>query len=265
MRRPQKINKLNCRKATRNIVRFLIGLLVIIGISSTNALISNDHVFGVNSPNNNLRDFNTSIRQEVSICISGFCINTPNIPDVIKAPIEQSINSAVRDQLRSFLSSEIPITGTEHKLYPSISELPGGRFAPNVLYLSGFQSSQVIPPGDYEIPVHFYCTKVYTLNGAGNRFRLARLEGRLSNALSALYQRASLNKVPIQDVQVLSWSMQSGIPYDNLSKESKNLVNRLIPDYRQELNGSFTDQTINFWNTLSATTRLPSLDETLNQ
>jgi hypothetical protein len=258
------MNQLNYHKQLRAIARFLIGILVVVSINLIDSSIFVNRVFGANSSNKNLLNV-TPDRDKVSICIAGFCVNTPNIPNIIKAPIEQGINSAIRDQLRSFLSSEIPITGTEHKLYPSTPELPGGRFAPNTLYLSALQSSQYIPSGDYEIPVHFYCTKVYTLNGAGNRFRLARLEGRLSNALSNLYQRASLNNVPIQDVQVLSWSIQSGVPYDNLSNESKRLVDRLIPDYRQELNGSFTDQTIRFWNTLAAVTPLPSLDETLNQ
>ncbi|MCL1493999.1 MAG: hypothetical protein M1G31_25130 [Pseudanabaena sp. Salubria-1] len=259
------MNKVNRHKITKAIARFLIGFLAIILLSLINASISGDRAFGTNSLNKDFSVVSRPDNQKVGICIAGFCVNTPNIPDIIKAPIEQGINSAIKDQLRSFLSGEIPITGTEHKLYPSTFELPGDRFAPNTLYLSALQPSQVIPSGDYEIPVHFYCTKVYTLNGAGNRFRLAKLEGRLSNALSNLYQRASLNNVPIQDVQVLSWSIQSGVPYDNLSRESKNLVDRLIPDYRQELNGSFTDQTIQFWNTLAAITPLPSLDETLNQ
>ena len=259
------MNKVNRHKITKAIARFLIGFLAIILLSLINASISGDRAFGTNSLNKDFSVVSRPDNQKVGICIAGFCVNTPNIPDIIKAPIEQGINSAIKDQLRSFLSGEIPITGTEHKLYPSVLELPGDRFAPNTLYLSALKPSQVIPSGDYEIPVHFYCTKVYTLNGAGNRFRLAKLEGRLSNALSNLYQRASLNNVPIQDVQVLSWSIQSGVSYDNLSRESKNLVDRLIPDYRQELNGSFTDQTIQFWNTLAAITPLPSLDETLNQ
>ena len=259
------MNKVNRHKITKAIARFLIGFLAIILLSLINASISGDRAFGTNSLNKDFSVVSRPDNQKVGICIAGFCVNTPNIPDIIKAPIEQGINSAIKDQLRSFLSGEIPITGTEHKLYPSVLELPGDRFAPNTLYLSALKPSQVIPSGDYEIPVHFYCTKVYTLNGAGNRFRLAKLEGRLSNALSNLYQRASLNNVPIQDVQVLSWSIQSGVSYDNLSRESKNLVDRLIPDYRQELNGSFTDQTIQFWNTLASVTPLPSLDETLNQ
>ena len=87
----------------------------------------------------------------------------------------------------------------------------------------------------------------------------------MSNVLSTLYQRASLNKVPIQDVQVLSWSIQSGVSYDNLSSSSKQLVNQLIPDYRQQLEGSFTDKAIKYWNSLSRATSLPSLDATLNQ
>ncbi|MBE9234302.1 hypothetical protein IQ231_22295 [Cuspidothrix issatschenkoi LEGE 03284] len=217
------------------IAYFLVGFLVISSITLPGTIFNYSRVLAANSSNQTEVNLSNSNDNKVGICIAGFCIKTPPIPQPLKKPLEEGANSLIKDQLRSFLKDEIPITGTEHKLYPTTSQVPGGQFTPQTLYLNAVNSSQVIPPGDYEIPVHYYCTKVYTLNGAGNRYRLARLNGRLSNVLSTLYQRASLNKVPIQDIQVLSWSIQSGVSYDNLSSSSKQLVNQLIPDYRQQL------------------------------
>ncbi len=251
------------KKMTKKFIDyFLVGFFVISSITLHGTIFNYSRVLAANSSNKTEVNLSSPNDNKVGICIAGFCIN---IPEPLKRPIEGPVNSLIKDQLRSFLKDEIPITGTEHKLYPTTLQVPGGQFTPQILYLNALNSSQVIPPGDYEIPVHYYCTKVYTLNGAGNRYRLARLNGRLSNVLSTLYQRASLNKVPIQDVQVLSWSIQSGVSYDNLSSSSKQLVNQLIPDYRQQLEGSFTDKTIKYWNSISQLTPLPSFDATLNQ
>jgi hypothetical protein len=243
---------------------FLLGFLVANGIVLSGRISNHNQVLAA-SPLNQAKD-NLSISNDLkaNICILGICIDTPPILEPLTKPIEEGANALIKDQLRSFLSNEIPITGSEHQLYETTSQLPGDQFSPQILYLSALNASQVISPGDYEIPVHFYCTKVYTLNGAGNRYRLARLSGRLSDALSTLYQRASVNNVPIQEVQVLSWSIQSGVSYDNLSSSSKQLVNQLIPEYRQELDGSFIDKTIKYWNDVSRLTSLPSLDSTLN-
>ena len=243
---------------------FLLGFLVANGIVLSSKISNHDKVLAA-SPLNQVKD-NLSISNDLKadICILGFCVNTPAILEPLKKPIEDGANAFIKDQLRSFLSNEIPITGSEHQLYPTTSQLPGDQFSPQILYLSALNASQVIPPGDYEIPVHFYCTKVYTLNGKGNRYRLARLSGRLSDVLSTLYQRASVNNVSIQEVQVLSWSIQSGVSYDNLSSSSKQLVNQLIPEYRQELDGSFIDKTIKYWNDASRLTSLPSLNSTLD-
>ena len=115
-------------------------------ISNINAAnSSNKTEVNLSSPNDN----------KVGICIAGFCIN---IPEPLKRPIEGPVNSLIKDQLRSFLKDEIPITGTEHKLYPTTLQVPGGQFTPQTLYLNALNSSQVIPRGDYEIPVHYYCT-----------------------------------------------------------------------------------------------------------
>ncbi|WP_157867681.1 hypothetical protein [Gloeothece citriformis] len=245
-------------------LRFLGGFLAITLLALIEVTLSTAPVTGTVTREQNETMNPKVINPEVAICLLGFCVDVPPILKPLEKPIENEINEVIKNQLRSFLADEIPISGTEHQLYPTTSQLPGGQFTSQTLYLNALNASQVIPSGDYEIPVHFYCTKVYTLNGGGNRYRLARLNGRLSDALSALYQRASVSDAPIQDVQVLSWSIQSGVSYDNLSSSSKQLVNQLIPDYKQKLDGSFIDKTIKYWNDLSRLTSLPSLDSTLN-
>ncbi|GCL56846.1 hypothetical protein NIES3806_42150 [Microcystis aeruginosa NIES-3806] len=49
----------------------------------------------------------------------------------------------------------------------------------------------------------------------------------MSQALSALYKRASLSEVPVQDIQKLSWSIQTGVSYHKLPESSQILVDQL--------------------------------------
>ncbi|MGI2907148.1 hypothetical protein [Tolypothrix sp. VBCCA 56010] len=198
----------------------------------------------------------TDFKKKVAVCLP-FVGCTEDV-------IKRGANEVVKNQLRSFFKDEIPIVGTEHKFYPKNKELPGKPFSPKTLYLISLKDSDVLPPSDYEIPAHFYCTKVYTLNGSGNRYVLAKLDGKMAKALSTLYQRASRAGVPIQDVQVLSWSMQAGVPYSSLPQNSQALVDKLIPEYRDKMDVSFYDKTINLWSQISRQTSLPSFDQVLN-
>lgn len=201
-------------------------------------------------------------------CVFGVCVGVPDPVDgVIGDPAQTAINGVVKQQLRQILRSEIPIVGTEQKLLPKVKELPGVPFHPQTLDIQALRGDQVIPPGDYEIPVHMYCTKVHTLNGAGNQYIFAKLNGRMAPALSALYERASRAGTQTEQIQVLSWSIQIGVPYKNLPEESKRLVNQLIPEYIPQMQEGLAERITSQWNKVSSTTRgtLPSFESTLNQ
>lgn len=199
-------------------------------------------------------------------CLFGVCVNVPDAVDrVIGDPAQRLVDNAIKTQLRKLLQDEIPISGTNHKFYDSVATLPGEPFTPTALDLVALDNSEDIPPGDYEIPAHFYCTKVYTLNGSGNRYVLAQLDGKMADVLSALYQRASQAETPVNEVQVLSWSIQAGIPYRDLPQNSKALVDQLIPEYRDKMDVSFHEKVLRTWNQISSQTQLPAFNQVLGE
>jgi hypothetical protein len=129
--------------------------------------------------------------------------------------------------------------------------------------LANMDYTTPIGPGDYEIPVHFYCTGFYMRNGSGYLYQLAKLEGKFSKALTQLYVRASKAGTPTSDVQVLSWSMQAGVAYEDLGSRQQALVDRLIPEYRAQMQLGLTEKVMRDWNTWSSRLPVPSFNDAL--
>jgi hypothetical protein len=165
-------------------------------------------------------------------------------------------------QLAAIWKDDIPIERTEHTFYPIVERLPGAAFTPTPLP-SKLEDTTPIGPGDYEIPAHFYCAHVYRRNGSGYRYRLAKLEGKFSEALTQLYVRASKAGTPTREVQVLSWSMEARVAYDDLKPQQQALVDRLIPEYREQMQLGLTEKLMRDWETWSSRLPVPSFNETL--
>jgi hypothetical protein len=75
--------------------------------------------------------------------------------------------------------------------------------------------------------------------------------------------RASKAGTPTSDVQVLSWSLQVGIAYDDLGPRQRALVDHLIPEYRAQLQLGFAEKVMRDWNTWSSRLPIPSFNQTL--
>jgi hypothetical protein len=201
------------------------------------------------------------------VCIFGICAPV-NLPKPVEGIVNPLLDNVVKDKIRSLLADEIPINGSKHNFYKNLSTLPGNTFKPSTLYLTALSPNRQIPAGDYQIPVHFYCTGIYTFNGRGNRFALAQLNGRMADVLSALYTRASYQKqIPISDIQSLAWSIQSGIAYNELSPGHKLLVTQLIPEYRDRMERGFIERLEGISGQVSQLSggRIPNLHGILNQ
>lgn len=260
-----------CTVAYGSFLHKLLSILLS-GLLSFNSFTGNGYLFDNGSANavipknSAITNVNTEVHRNKEICVPLLgCVKTP-LPGGIENTVNDAAKKEAYNALRNMIASEVPIVGTtEHKLYKHVDKLPGKVFTPKTLNLASFKDSDVLPFGDYEIPAHFYCTKVYTLNGSGNRYVLAKLNGKMSNALSSLYQRASKTLKPTSDVQVLSWSIQTGVPYSKLSNSSKALVDELIPEYRGKMDVGFYEKLIGTWNDVSRLTKLPSFNETLDK
>jgi hypothetical protein len=168
----------------------------------------------------------------------------PSLPGPIETIIKKGGDKLVEDALRQALAGEIPIQDNNHKFYSSAGSLSERPFTPESLDLgSKTSSTKMIPAGDYELEAHFYSTKAYSLNGRGNRYRLAQVQGRMSGALANLYQQVSYDhSVAPNDIQMLAWSIQSGLAYNEMSDTDKAIIDKFIPEQRQYMKGNIIDK-----------------------
>ena len=188
------------------------------------------------------------------------CTNMPfPIPGVLK---ELGRDVGMR-QLAAIWKDDIPIARTEHTFYPTVERLPGEEFIPTTLPLASMDDATPIEPGDYEIPAYFYCAHVYTRNGSGYPYRLAKLQGKFAQALTQVYVRASKARTPTSDVQVLSWSLEAGVAYEDLGSQQRALVDHLIPEYRAQMQLGLTEKVMRDWNTWSSRLPVPSFNNAL--
>jgi hypothetical protein len=110
-------------------------------------------------------------------------VGCASVPTPVRI-IEPLARELALKQLAAIWKDDIPIRHTDHTLYPTVDQLPGAAFRPTTLPLANLEDTTPIDPGDYEIPAHFYCTGVYMPTGSGYRYRLAKLEGKFSEALT---------------------------------------------------------------------------------
>jgi hypothetical protein len=73
----------------------------------------------------------------------------------------------------------------------------------------------------------------------GLAYHLAPLEGTRAPALIALKSRAPAARVEFWPLQRLIWQIQAGLSYNDMSPESRALVDQLIPEYRNQLRENF--------------------------
>lgn len=125
--------------------------------------------------------------------------------------------------------------------------------------------SVTLEPGDYEIPMTLFCMKQRASSPPGHRYILAPLQGSRASVIAALNANAAGQDIDYGPLQELSWSIQAGLAYSDMSEASQSLVDQLIPSYKSQLRGSFLDEIESTYNTVSGFTNLPSFDSALNQ
>lgn len=182
------------------------------------------------------------------IClIPGLCINTTDITEELLAK-----------QIRDIAKKNAPITASSDNLFPFVDSLPGESFEPALLDLRNAQPDEIIPPGDYVIPVRAYCLQKRASSPDAHRYVLGQYTGKKQKVLAAFNKAIAKTDIPTTDLQNLSWAIQSGVPYQEMPPEMQTLFNRLIPEHRSSLNQDFWQQIESLWNESSKVLNLPS-------
>ncbi len=183
------------------------------------------------------------------ICIAGLCVKTGQLTEAVFAK-----------QFKDIAQKNAPVTISSDNLYPVTESLPGNEFNPSILDLRNAQQDDVIPPGDYIIPVDVYCLQKVASSPKGHRYLLGQYGGKRKEVLAALNKAATKSDIPHKDLQNLSWAIQAGVSYKEMPDSMQVMVNKLIPDYRSKLKQEWWKEVESAWNQGSKLLNLPSFD-----
>ena len=178
---------------------------------------------------------------------------------------EQLKQKTAETTIGTLLNNNLPLKLDANAAYSTVAAPPGGPFMPQPLTLAASDFDRPLPPGDYTVNMLAFCTE-YSVHrpGAGVAYRLGPLQGKAAGAIGDLLWRGTLQKnLPPQQLQAVSWAIQSGLRYDQMPKTYQSVIDGVIPDHRTELSGDFIQSIEDNYNNLAKGTKLPPLQQML--
>lgn len=171
---------------------------------------------------------------------------------------------AVTKSMGTILNDQLPLTLDANSTYPTVATLPGPPFHPLALTLNAAQLDQPLPPGDYIIQIFAYCTE-YSVHrpGAGTAYELAPIQGKAAGAITNLLWRGNAQGRPAQQLQAVSWAIQSGLRYAQMPTTYQAVIDAVIPDFKSQLDGDFFSNLQDSYASMSKGMKLPPMDNLL--
>lgn len=172
--------------------------------------------------------------------------------------------------MEKVFQKDAPVLSPELNPYPTIQKLPGSSFN-----LSGINQNEMtydksgnllLSPGDYIIPVMTYCMKQSGESPDRHIYSLSKMTGKRAHIISEL----NLKAAPVfsfEDIQIVSWSLQAGLSYNEMTKESQRIIDEIIPEFKPQLKESLLKILEKKWNNISDKSRglIPSFDDGINE
>lgn len=187
------------------------------------------------------------------------------LPQNLPASVQGFEQKATEEALGKILDNELPLKLDATTVYPTVATLPGGPFQPTLLQLSSADLDRPLPPGDYTVNALAFCTE-YSVHqpGAGTAYELAPLQGRAVGAITTLLWRGTTElHRPAQQLQAVSWAIQSGLRYEQMPKPYQAVIDSVIPEYKGQLNGNFLQHLQDTYQAAAKATKLPPLEQIL--
>lgn len=126
--------------------------------------------------------------------------------------------------------------------YPIVREIAGATYNEKIANQNSLSTDDsgtfLFSPGDYSIPVMTYCMKSSSSSPVGHSYTLDQMKGKLSPIIKKLNLKAPAH-FPMSDIQILHWSLLSGLPYEEMTEESQKIVDQIVPEHRNVLKKSF--------------------------
>lgn len=172
--------------------------------------------------------------------------------------------------MEKVFQKDAPVLSPELNPYPTIQKLPGSSFN-----LSGINQNEMtydksgnllLFPGDYIIPVMTYCMKQSGESPDGHIYSLSKINGKRAHIIRELNLKAA-PAFSFEDIQIVSWSLQAGLSYNEMTKESQRIIDEIIPEFKPQLKESLLQILEKKWNNISDSSRglLPSFDDGINE
>ena len=181
---------------------------------------------------------------------------------------ERAAEQAVFEQIAKGLSDvEPPIKLDQRTAYPAVQV---DNFQPQQLEFNSVQDwLQPLAPGDYWVDLLAFCTE-WSIHspGAGMAYKLAPLQGKAADIVSAIFFRGALHDVAPAELQAMAWRIQAGVSINQWSDSEKELVHQLIPEYESRLTSDFLDELKAKYNSFQGNVPLhvfPSFDDALGR
>jgi hypothetical protein len=195
------------------------------------------------------------------------CSSLPHKPNLNDLAARATLKSA-QPALEKVFFSQAPILPPSQSGFPLVDQLTGkGDFKPFPYQKNSISYTQdgtlLLSPGDYIIPVMTYCMNVGGTNPSGYAYALASLQGSRAQIIREINMLA-VPQFSSSDVQILSWSLQAGLSYDEMTDRSRQIVDTVIPERKNELKESFLQRFENGWNRVSEDSNglIPNFAET---
>lgn len=96
----------------------------------------------------------------------------------------------------------------------------------------------LLSPGDYSIPVMTYCMKSSSSSPEGHSYTLDQIKGKLGPIIKKLNLKAHAH-FSTSDIQILHWSLLAGLSYEEMTEASQKIIDRIVPEHRNNLKESF--------------------------
>jgi hypothetical protein len=143
------------------------------------------------------------------------------------------------------LHDKLPLVLDANTAYPTVpdQDMLGGPFHPTTLPITLNTLTKPLPPGDYVLPMTFFCSE-YSVHRGGNgiAYQLGPAQGTAAKAISTLLWRGMLTGHKPQELQSVSWAIQGSVSYDKMPLKYRALVDQLIPEMKNQVNGqAFAD------------------------
>jgi hypothetical protein len=171
---------------------------------------------------------------------------------------------SIKNELIQSLKNQFSISS-----FPQVQNIAGNSFTEKnvnkVTFSIDSTGDFLFSPGDYSIPVMTYCMKSSSSSPAGHTYTISRIKGRLAPIIRELNLKAP-KFFSSSDIQIVLWSLEAGLSYEEMTERSKKIIDLIIPQYRDKLKESVFSTFEQKWNNISDKSdgKLPSLSESMD-